>query len=319
MKKKRKINVFVLLRLLGIALFIYIVSKFDIGSILSALENINPSLFILGILFQFLVLVFKGIRWHLMNDGRKRGRYWVRSFGRFFESYAIGVVTPGRLGELIKVGHEENRNDRVSTFFRIVSERGFDVSIFVLFGVAGLFFGSFIEMESWLKYLFLFAGLFLLILSWMILTSPLMVMWLQFIISKLPGKLSAARIEKKQMKKGVVSLLFLLSVFGSFSHFISCYFLAGSVGLDIPFLVVGGGVVIAGLLNMLPVTVLGMGTRELIFLSVFSDYSKTLVMAFSISILLVAQIGGGVVSMLLGQLFIYFDKRNSKPVKSDIR
>ena len=55
---------------------------------------------------------------------------------------------------------------------------------------------------------------------------------------------------------------------------------------------------------------MGMGTRELTLLSFFSSYDQTVLMAFSATMLIVAQIGGGLISMILGQIFIYIDKKN---------
>ena len=57
------------------------------------------------------------------------------------------------------------------------------------------------------------------------------------------------------------------------------------------------------------VTIMGLGTRELVLLSVFSSFAKSAVLAFSITILLVAQIGGGIFAMILGQVFLFIDKK----------
>ncbi|MFW5983274.1 MAG: hypothetical protein ACOCQ4_02145 [bacterium] len=95
------------------------------------------------------------------------------------------------------------------------------------------------------------------------------------------------------------------------SHFVSCFFLAKSVALNIPFIDIAGGVALAGLFNMLPVTIMGLGTRELIFLYLFSSFESSLVIAFSMTILVAAQVGGGTISMLLGQVFMAINKKFS--------
>jgi len=312
MKKKKKISAFLLLRLLGIALFIIIISRFNLQSVVDVLKDLDPYLFLYGVFFQLLVLFFKGVRWHIMNDGRKQKVFWVRTLGRFFESYAIGVVTPGRLGELMKAGHEENKHEKAGTFIRVVSERGFDVSLFVLFAVGALLTGRFIDMPLCLCYLIGVAGLALLVFSWLLLSSGSTLRFIAGSLKKLPGKLGSINISVKQYREGTVSIIFVFSLLSNLSYFVSCYFLALSVNLDIPMISVAGGVAIAGLLNMLPITIMGLGTRELIFLNVFNHFSKTSVMAFSITILLVAQIGGGFISLALGQLFIYLDKKELK-------
>ncbi|MDZ7743347.1 MAG: lysylphosphatidylglycerol synthase transmembrane domain-containing protein [Bacteroidota bacterium] len=317
MKRKKKISPFLIFRLLGIILFVVILSHMNIAKIAHDLKDLDINFFIYGILFQILVLVFKGIRWHAMNDGRMQKQFWIRSFGRFFESYAIGVVTPGRLGELIKAGHEENKNDKVNTFIRVVSERGFDVSIFVLVAVAALFFGEFIRLETWLNWLFLSGGLFLLVMSYLLLSSRKTLLLLQNLVNRLPGRFSSIEIQGKQYPEGRVSIILLLSILSNFSYFISCYFLAKSVLLDIPLIDVSAGVALAGLLNMLPITIMGLGTRELIFLGIFSSFAQSSVLAFSISVLLVAQFGGGILSMIFGQIFLAADKKRRKEIENE--
>jgi len=309
MKKKLKISPFLVLRLLGIALFIYILSRVDLKGIAEVLRKMNLQMFLLGILFQILVLLFKGFRWHVMNDGRKQKTYWFRSFGRFFESYAIGVVTPGRLGELLKAGHEESGEGKVNSFIRVISERGFDISIFVLAAVAALFFGKFIQMEVWMKWMFLILGIALFMFSYLLLSSTTFLSLIQKLILFFTRKKISLEISKKNYREGTVAFILFLSILSNLSYFISCYFLAQSVNLAIPFIDVTAGVALAGLLNMLPVTIMGLGTRELVLLSVFSSFAKSAVLAFSITILLVAQIGGGIFAMILGQVFLFIDKK----------
>ncbi|MDZ7774835.1 MAG: lysylphosphatidylglycerol synthase transmembrane domain-containing protein [Bacteroidales bacterium] len=314
MNIKKKISPFLILRLLGIALFVFILFRIDLGEMARELQHIKGQYFLFGILFQVMVLSFKGIRWHVMNDGRAAASFWIRSFGRFFESYAIGVVTPGRVGELLKAGHEKNRNEKASSVIRVISERGFDVSIFVLIAVAALFFGEFIQIESISKWLFLILGCVLLVVSFLLLSSQKFLAVLQKIIYRLPGKFSQIDIAGKLYRKGTVIMVFLFSLLSNASYFVSCYFLALSVNLSIPLIDVSAGVAIAGLINMLPVTIMGLGTRELVFLGVFSDLPSASVLAFSITILLVAQFGGGLFSLLLGQIFLFIDRKDKENI-----
>ncbi|MFP4471332.1 MAG: lysylphosphatidylglycerol synthase transmembrane domain-containing protein [Bacteroidales bacterium] len=315
--KKKKFSFFLILRLLGIVIFIVILTRVDLGRIFEVLRDISIYPFLLAILFQVLLLLFKGIRWHIMNDGRAHRMYWIRTFGRFFESYAIGVVTPGRLGEMMKAGHEKEKSDKVNALIRVISERGFDISIFVLVAVMALFFGHSLEMESGFKYLFLLIGLALGVVSYLLLSSRKILALLQKILHRISKKSSSIIIKGKQYRKGTVALILLLSVLSNYSYFISCYYLAQSVGLPLGLVDTGAGVAVAGLVNMLPVTVMGLGTRELIFLSIFNAYAESTVLAFSFAIFLVAQIGGGLISMILGQVFLIMDRNHIR--KSEIQ
>ncbi len=309
MKKKRKIGFFQLLRLLGIVLFVFILTRVETGQIAVVLKAADFGLFFWGIFFQLLVLISKGIRWHVMNDGRSEKAFWIRSFGRFFESYAIGVVTPGRLGEIIKAGHEKEKNDRINTFVRVISERGFDMGIFIFVAASALIFGAAIQLNTFYTYLITFVAISLIVISWLLLSSVKIKILLQEMVRFFTKNRVDITIQGKRYRKGTVIMIFVLSLVSNYSYFVSCYFLARSVGLNLGFIDTGAGVALAGLVNMLPVTVMGLGTRELIFLQIFGGYAQSLVMAFSIAVFLVAQIGGGLVAMVLGQVFLFWDRK----------
>ena len=61
---------------------------------------------------------------------------------------------------------------------------------------------------------------------------------------------------------------------------------------------------------MLPITIMGIGTRELTFLYVFRSFAQTLVLSFSFVVMLVAQIGGGLLALVAGQLLLHAHKKN---------
>jgi glycosyltransferase 2 family protein len=311
MAKKNIFKPFLLLRLLGIILFVYILSQINIGEIGLVLSNLDTGLFLLGILFQIFVLLFKAVRWHLMNDGRTGVNHWILSTGRFLESYAIGVVTPGRLGELIKAGHEETKKDMTGAIIRVISERGFDVGIFVLAAGIALLSNNFFPIKLWITPLIMVTGIALLYISFLLLSSGKTLKLIQQLIRKISKKTKDIEIDGKQYSGKIVLLIFLLSVLSNLSYFISCFFLAQSVFLEVPFVIASGGVAIAGLLNMLPITIMGLGTREMVFLTVFQPFSESVILAFSATMLFVAQIGGGLFSMMLGQMLL-LKKRKKK-------
>jgi uncharacterized membrane protein YbhN (UPF0104 family) len=103
-------------------------------------------------------------------------------------------------------------------------------------------------------------------------------------------------------------VFFFLSLFSNLSYFVCCYFLATGVGMDLPVISVSGGVATAGVMNTIPITVMGLGTREVTLIYIFQDFPLAQVLAFSGLVFLVAQIGGGLVSLLLGQALLWKGK-----------
>jgi glycosyltransferase 2 family protein len=296
---------FLLIRLIGIGFFIYILLTVDISGLWLNMKEVRTDFLLYGIFFQVLLLFLKAIRWHVLNKGTKTRNEVFRSFGEFFESYAIGVITPGRLGEMVKAGHAREKNRIMETGIRVVVERGFDLGIFLF--IAGVaFWMSFSDPTAILAgIMILLVGTGVLLLAFLFMVSPKATKVAEKMLNSFPFLKLNLQLDLKKRKPLSRFLIIILSVASNFSYFISCYFLAAGLLFSFSFLYISGAVAIAGLLNMLPVTIMGLGTREGTFLLMFKPLSEPLILAFSGLVFLVAQIGGGLLSLLLGQFFLF--------------
>lgn len=304
-KKARK--AFLFLRVTGIVLFIVVLIRADLGEIWSYLKDTDLHLLFLGIFFQLGVLLLKGVRWHVLVNSAEEPRSWKRSLGEFFESYAMGVITPGRMGELLKAGYENHRTGIIGSGVRVIVERGFDIGFFLLFAGFSLSLTALTDLPGLLGWALIAAGTAALMVAFLLLLSRnTLLLVSRLLIKARILKEPLAYRERTTLESAVI---LLLSATGNFSYFVSCYFLALAVGIEAGFLFIAGGVAIAGFINMLPVTVMGLGTREVTFLYVFNEFIRPQVLAFSGLVFLVAQIGGGLVSLLAGELLLL----NKKP------
>ncbi len=303
-KPKRKISLFLFLRLLGLALFVYILTTVDLNALWQYLRDVDAAFLIYGIIFQLILLFLKASRWHILNNGSVGRIAILQSFGEFFESYAIGVITPGRAGELVKAGHAGEKNKILETGIRVVIERGFDLGIFV--SIAGLAFLFTFPNHSFsvIGLLALIGGAMILLLAIIFMNSASATALVQRIMNKLPFLSLNLNLSFRKTGNRLQAAVIFLSLASNLSYFISCYFLALGLSFSASFLFISGAVAVAGLLNMLPVTVMGLGTREATFLLLFKPMAEPLILAFSGLVFLVAQIGGGLLSLILGQIFL---------------
>ncbi len=306
---KMQKRVFNGMRLIGIAIFVIILLRVDLKAIAHSMLQADALLLGWGIFFQLMVLMTKGIRWHLMNDGRRLKKYWMLSLGRFYESYAIGVVTPGRLGELMKAGHEQGSKNILGTSLRVLSERGLDIGIFVALAGLSVLSGHYLELNSLYGWVIVSFSALIIILSLLLLTSSSFLGFINKLIYRIRNRRNDLAIDPRKYTAGTTAWIILLSIISNLSYFISCYYLGLAAGLDAGFIWISGAVAISGLLNMLPVTIMGLGTRELIFLYVFSAFDPNIALAFSFLVVLIAQIGGGIVSLITGQILLIKSKR----------
>jgi uncharacterized protein (TIRG00374 family) len=302
-------RLFWLMRLFGIVLFVVILLKVDLKDVAKQLSFTDGWLLAAGLSFQFIVLVAKGIRWHLMNAGKNEWKYWKQSLGRFYESYAIGVVTPARMGELLKAGHEKGSGNVFTSVIRVIAERGLDIGVFVILAGLSVLTGAYLKWPDLYSGLIIFSGLAFLIISMFLLASSKFNVLVNNLVHLLPGKMKSLHFAHKSFSGSTSAFIITLSLLSNISYFISCYFLALSTGLEAGFIWTSGAVAVSGLLNMLPVTIMGVGTRELTFLYVFNSYPQSIVLSFSFLVVLIAQIGGGLISLAAGQFFLHSNTR----------
>jgi len=269
------------------------------------IKQVNLNYLLLAIFFQFLLMVVKAWRWYILNETGFNLKKLVRRSGEFFEGYAMGVITPGRVGELMKAGHSGTRSGILSAGLLVIAERGMDLSIYFAIAGIAILHSVLPGVEPFWGWLILVTGIAGMFLSILILMSPSIVRLTEKILKML-------RILKKdkflefyhQGLKNSLGFLFL-SLFSNLSYFVCCYFLATGVGINLPVIDISGGIATAGVMNTIPVTVMGLGTREVTLIYIFQDFPLAQVLAFSGLVFLVAQIGGGILSLLLGQTLLW--------------
>ncbi|MCU0369820.1 MAG: flippase-like domain-containing protein [Bacteroidales bacterium] len=311
----RRFNWFLMLRLAGIVLFIIVLSRTDLGELWAWMKHVGRTYLLLAILFQVFLLVAKALRWYILNEKGFDPVRMRRRSGEFLEGYAMGVITPGRVGELMKAGHAGSRPGILRAGLRVVAERGMDLSIyFVIAGIAMIYSVLPGIGPAW-GWLILATGAAGMILSLLILLSPALVRQAEKLMKLIRVLKKDVSLDFQHRSLLNASGFFFLSLISNLSYFVCCYFLAAGVGMEMPVVNIAGGVATAGVLNTIPVTVMGLGTREVTFIYIFHDFPLAQVMAFSGLVFLVAQIGGGVISLLAGQALLFKFKVQSSKIK----
>jgi uncharacterized protein (TIRG00374 family) len=297
MPKKRKIPWFNILRLLGIGLFLYILFNIDFKSAWEIIKTSNIYFIFLGILCQLILLLIKAHRWFLLRKNAEDQPKWRIVSAQFLESYAIGVFTPGRIGEFMKAGHEEKKKDKISSVLKIFFERGFDLCFFFFF--SGLFLMKFFPVGI-VSILIISFGVLLGAITFLMMYSQKMTNILLTPIIRLFNKQSDFSYQTFSLTG--ISNIFVLSVLSNLLFFLSIYLLSLAVNIQESFVHISGIVSITGIINLLPITIMGMGTREASFMYFLSHYNNDQIFAFSMLMFLVAQVGGALLALLMSRI-----------------
>ena len=294
-----------LIRFGGIVLFIIVLSRTNLAELWDWLKQVNIWWVALALLLQIVLLFIKCLRWLWLNEQGFQKKLVYQRFGEFLEAYAMGSVTPGRLGEIVKAGHAKGRSNVVSSGLLVISERGLDLSLFFLMAGASLSLGYLTTFSRAFGYLITLIAITGIIVAFSFLLFPKAVGLIDRIMKWVRLIKDDQTLVFVRRKGKALAIFSILSILSNIIAFISFYFIALAILINLNFMTISGSVALAGIINSIPVTIMGIGTRDVTLLYVLSEIPKAQVLAFSGLILLISQIGGGVIALVSGQFFLY--------------
>lgn len=266
--------------LIGIIILIVILTRVDLQKIILQFSRFNLAVFILINLLILPGLFFRAYRWrHLL---RLQGiSYPVRdAFLSYIGGIYAGIVTPGRVGETIKalyLKHDKNVpfGEAMASIF---IDRFFDFYLLVLLGGIGFF--HFLNVNN-IKYrIFIFAVIiFLLAIPLLLLNKVILERSAKLIYKSMISQADKNMFENQfkaffsAVKKIItqhIYLPFFFTIAAYLFYFLQCYLLARLISIDISFMTIVSFVSISSLISILPITILGIGTREVSLVYLFS-------------------------------------------------
>ncbi len=274
MNKKQMYNIF--LKSSGFILLIIILLRLDMKQITNYLVNIN-FLAISPLFFLFLCIMYlKAQRFKilLINSGINITGHNL--FSICTGSFLAGAITPGRIGEIIKYKMiKGNDYDNNLKFALSVQDRIWDVSFVLLIG--SLFFFYVINNMFNILFILPFVLLFIFTSFWPETIIQLMASLLSKYFSNSSFAKKINKLSKRIIKlspKYLVKCL-ILTIFSWIIYFFQAYLLFSATGLTCSFVLLSCAISTAGLIALLPISVAGIGTRDLALVGLFSLSGKS--------------------------------------------
>ncbi|MFH0852537.1 MAG: lysylphosphatidylglycerol synthase transmembrane domain-containing protein [bacterium] len=293
---RKKIKI--VLRILGPAIFIYILFQINYGFFFAEIKSIGWPFLILAVFFTAANIIFKSLRWRtiLLSLDIAIGRaeaislYWLGLF--------VGAVTPGRFGELIKIYFLKIRGrDLFRSFFSIILDRLSDIMI--LLGIGLLI--SFFFLEALGSYIILL-GLALVLIIMVIILLLNQKSWLHRIFGRFIKKIFSVDFEEydhfsfKKLWRGIIGLrkkdliyFFVFLILSWFFYFLTGYVVSLSLGLSLSLVNI---IIITSVITLvitLPISIAGLGTREVSVIYLFGLFglSRETAVLYSLLIFMV--------------------------------
>ena len=108
-----KKNNYYIIKYFGLVILIIILSKIDLVLLKDTIFNINLYPLIVVMVLHIPHLFTKSYRWNLLLKQQNINYSPVQSFLIYMSSLYIGLITPGRIGEFVKVYYLKSDKDVV--------------------------------------------------------------------------------------------------------------------------------------------------------------------------------------------------------------
>ena len=294
--------------ILGLILFSYILIKIDITKVFDILIDSNILFLLIAAFLNFPNQLFKSIRWNRILKFQDIHLSLRESFSIYSASTYIGIITPGRIGDFIKVVYlKKNKGIKMSRGFpSVFIDRLFDLYLLVLLGSIGAWEYNIIGKSSNIFIIFslfiIIAPLFILIKSFM---RKISFLFFKLIISKnIKSKLSndfeIFYGEINKIFSFNLIMIFLITIIGNLIAFMQSYLIILALGIPIDFITTILFMSITSLISFIPISISGLGTRDgiLIYLFFCVNLNSELAVSFSILIFVIIYIGVGILGLI---------------------
>jgi len=270
---------------IAILLFLFWKVKFNAQGFADTLRSVRLGYYLISLLGVLAVLGIKSYRWRLLihNEGGRYSGY--KAFGAYMASDAIGIITPGRIGEIARLYYvrQDTSISFYSAFKTIVSDRIFDFTMLGWFGLSGMLF-YFKTFGDHPGIYYALGILLLIIIGYLIVIKGLEFLLHFERIHRIPvirfiHESFLAVTQKKALAMWIITILAYFMYFG-FSWFIMISLHLTPSYIDVVFIMS-----IMSLSTIIPLSVAGFGTREATLVLLFSYYGLASETAISFSLL----------------------------------
>ena len=259
-------------KLLGPALLVYILWRIDLGVLLDRLADVSVWLYVAALALGLVTPMFKAIRWRgIVRANPGADLPVLRSYAYYLAGAFLGAVTPGRVGELYKVSY---LRDHGLSFGRsaatVLVDRIFDVVAPLVLGCIGLALHPDMPGADLGKLVGLVAIAAAGLAAAYIMRNRLRTMLLR-IITKLSGPDRSEQIDQslsdfaagvRAVGPGVYAACVILTLAAWAVYCGQREVIALAIGMDVDVVYFAVVFTVAALLSMLPISIVGIGTRD---------------------------------------------------------
>jgi glycosyltransferase 2 family protein len=266
------------LRFLGIIILLIILLKIDFDKLLRIIYQANILYLLIAIILNIPQVFLKSYRWNRLLCDQNVKYTKVQSFLVYLSSIYIGFVTPGRIGEFTKVLYlKSDKGVSLSKgMSSVLMDRLFDMYLLIIIGIVGIWH---LDMMGRLTNAY-FALIIIISLAPVLLLNKQLVrrflglLYYLVVIRKFKGKIEETFEDFYNGINQLINPKLVYSVFltclSYLIFFIQCYLLVIAIGISINFTNITFFMAISNLISFIPISISGLGTRDVTLIYLFS-------------------------------------------------
>lgn len=264
------------IRLVGPALLVVVLTRLHgAGVVLEQLDRRDILPLAAAMLLGALSYYFKVLRWDVLLAARGHHYSRLRAWTSFLSSGYIGLLTPGRVGDLLRVQYL--RHDLgipyADGLALLTIDRLCDLYVLLAFACLGVaLLGAALTGELALV---LWLGVAVTALGPLLLLLPGLLRRVAAVLYRwLPGQPELAGLDRflaglKQQRPADIARAVVWTIVAFAINYLQGYLLAVALNLDLSPLDVVCLLAVSSLLGLLPISISGLGVRELFFALAF--------------------------------------------------
>ncbi len=283
---------------IGAGALILVLARVDRSELARALAHVDPALLCLAALLNLFMTYLMAMRWRwflMVKYPRVTSRSLFRHYliGQFFNLFTPGAVG-GDLARIIGVGKETG--DRSFVFATIVVERMVGLCGLVLGGIAGVYLGRHFLDRPIVYYAIAAAMMGLLIAASAIFSHRATKIVIDLVIkleTRLGRKLASERIKELAAQfttfgkqRGIIAASIAFTFIIRLIWVLSCWVVAHSLGLGLPFPILMAFIAIVDIARMAPIALPnGLGVREYLLVMLLAQINVPTTQAIIFSLI----------------------------------
>ena len=311
-----KIKIRKILPWIGIAIFIILLFRLNISSIINEIKNSNLFFLLVAVLFMLITLFTQTFKWFVIARVQRIEVPYLKAFVINLISDFYGFITPSRIGNIIRADYlkEYNKNKLGGGVSNYILDKILDIcSLVFLAMIFSFIFRNWISINYFYYAVvlmgFLIAGL-VIIRDEKKMRFFFGIFYRKLVPEKIKSKIKGgvSSFYENMPKKRYFILFFVVNLLNWVVIYLPTYFIGLSLGINLPFIYYLAILPVATLVAQIPITISGLGTREATMIGLFGIFGIEATKVFSMSII---GIFIGLIPLLIGSFLIF--KNTPKP------